>query len=275
MIGKRWLGLGIAALCSAGLHAQTPSRPTMPKVPERLVLFSRAEVRIADSNCDLPDEVWLVIDDVDRFPYELPGSGRVRRLDELEVEVDPRDTQASIYVPHAMRTDCVKGMPDWDNQRVIYTFPRCSSSAVQDITISTSHQISISYVRHLPAGDPGTVPCRAHASFRTHEPYSVKPPLRDGAEDLVLQLGLTQPRLDTPGLSLREILRLTRGLKKDQSVPLDEEWMIHVLSVQRVRGDGSVPNVSPAAIDLDIRAVRELGSPTLTLNIEKFEQKKK
>jgi len=246
-------------LCSLTLHAQTPAPPPRP------LAVSNAVVYINDAYCSDAQNVRIVIDDDDRVPYPLTGSGQERTVITPGYKFDATHSKASLYFGD-MHTDCVRAEPDWTNRRAKFVFNRCSRKAVRNITIRSSQLIRISYFRYLPAGDPGTVPCHPRASFFSNDMPPVEA-VRDQDEELVLQLDFTKPLPDRDGLRLSAILRVVEGAKKGKRVALGPDRIVEVLAVQRAYGTSAPPTFSSLAIDLDKQKMRELNNPRLELDI--------
>jgi len=250
MLRRSWM---VACFLIAGVaNAQT-----------RHLTVHEALIVIADGTCNALPGVVAIVNDRDRFEYVLTERNGERVIDTGSFTFDATEAHASLHFPN-MRTDCVKAAPDWDRRRAVFTFTRCNTKPVSAVTMRMEKEIDVSYVRTLRSRQPGTVPCDERSWFNTEG--SVRA-VRFADEELRLRLGSNHPDPKAVGdLRVREILNLVRDLKKGEFRPVGTDAMAYVLTVQRSKGDGSAPHLSPVSLDLAIKQMKEYG--TLHLKVE-------
>ena len=229
----------------ASVHAQT--RPEL-----RAYTTNQIEITFG-SACTVPEgvKVRLILDDVDT-EIETRRDGN-RWIAVKAPRIDPYSATASVRFENT-RTDC---QPSHSSNGSIATFhfPWCVQG-VQQVTIETTAPIDVSYVREF-------VTCRERKSFIGRYPVT-HVALPD--EQLRLQLGTKPPRLESLGLKVNPLLDV-KGTRT-QPKPLQRAGVVQALIVQRAKGDGSAPNFSTPAIDVDHRKLAKLKLERLKLTVE-------
>jgi len=194
------------------------------------------------------------------------------------------------------RTNCQHPVPAKDPERryvplAQFTFT-CDEQDAWPVVIRTVPPIVVSYVRRLESSKarstPRDCPCREAGWF--DDGKRTLPDVRFPVEKVLLQLGVAPP--DDKALSLNisaikfnktsDFLSLVRsqmtgpggqitGTSKDNQAREEYEFSMSgvagLLSIQRAKGNSSVPTLSSTAIDIDAAKLKKMPLTRLTLTV--------
>ena len=252
-----------AVILAANMNAQTGTRSSAASVPDpskeaRVYTVGKVEITFGPG-CTIPRgaRVYLVLNGIDT-EIEMERDGN-RWIATGTPKIDPDDATASARFDKK-RTDCQPTKRANDrkepNRYVAQLHFSLCVDAVQRVTIGTERPIDVSYVREF-------LTCRERRAFFGAHPVSQ---LSLPTEKIRLQLGAKRPNPNGLGLKVNPLLEGRD--KKQNSRTVGRAGVIQALIVQRARGDGSAPNFSTTAIDIDVGKLKNAGLERLVLTVE-------
>ena len=162
------------------------------------------------------------------------------------------------------RTECRKADPYQTPPRL--EFACCSGPHSHTVTLAVDPTIPSSYLRRVPSRAK-SIPCVEYGVLDQDSSgtiFDVQPP----KEKLVLQLGLEEPDRDDPGMPINIRALEHHATGRMPTLHIKQTGLADLLAEQRAQANGSSPNLSAVAIDLDVRKLKELKFQSLDVTVK-------
>ena len=214
-----------------------------------------------------PTRVWFVLNGLEQ--KELDPAARHWLISVPGDKFVIQDACASLRLGGA-RTNCQRAVPANDPEhryaplaRFVFT---CDEQDAWPVSVQTTPPIPGSYVRTLENSKTTRGPldctCKEKDSFDGKRTLL---DVRFPVERLLLQLNVKPPDDKATGLNINAI-NLKKNPNKDEYT-FNREGVAGLLSVQRVKGDRSAPNLSSTAIDIDTARMKKVPLTNLTVTV--------
>jgi hypothetical protein len=166
------------------------------------------------------------------------------------------------------RTECrrtTKFAPDIPSNWVAnFSFSSCGDDTIVDVTVKTDPGVDVKYFRDLPSRNPTTIPpCNGHATYfgnvdKKIESFWPRP------ETLTLHLYGSELVVNSVLARVKENRkRIVNGRELDLN-GITFEW-----TLRRVQGNGKGLDLSPNAIEIDVKKLKNAHFNYLKLAVEK------
>jgi hypothetical protein len=220
-------------------------------------------------DCPAVSTLWVVIQDGDATERPAKQDPKDACLWTLDTHGDRFNTNMihfSLRIGELARTGCKP--PRWDEKKSVAYVEFGLLAPAQQITIMTTPELDLPYARELSGGD-GYIPCVEIAQLPREglAPWTIRNVV---FRSETVRLRYFESTKDVCGMLVNSLRAVKKPAKTSGGrIEMNRQDVVDALTVQRVQSPRcTVPNLSPAAIDISDTNLRKRGLINLRITVK-------